>query len=201
MGMRIRFGSSHRWAAPRRTALSVLGAMLLQVAPFGAAERALAADPQVHLTVLDTDARIPRKSSYTITWTSADIPANTTLSLRLYWRMQDSGVRIGGVVQPGDTSRLLTSVFDAATTQAFLEKFKSNVTVSTIETGKYVWDVAKFCAQNTEQGHSVCDSAPSFQLQLILRAANDPCADNIRCSKPRTLFKTELSRGTISFGE
>jgi hypothetical protein len=201
MGMTIRYGSSYCWAAPTRATLWVLGATLLQVAPFGAAERALAADPQVHLTVLDTDARISRKSSYTITWTSADISANTALSVRLYWKMADSGVRIGGVVQPGDTSRLLTSVFDAATTKAFLEKFKSNATISTIETGKYVWDVAKFCAQNTEQGHSVCDSAPSFQLQLILRASDDPCADNMRCNKPRTLFKTELSRGAISFGE
>jgi hypothetical protein len=199
--MTIRFGSSYHRAAPTRAALSVLGATLLQVVPFGAAERALAADPQVHLTVLGTDARISRKSSYTITWTSADIPANTALSLRLYWKMADSGVRIGGVVQPGDTSRLLTTMFDAATTKGFLEKFKSNATVSTIETGKYVWDIAKFCAQNTEQGHSVCDSAPSFQLQLILRASDDPCADNMRCSKPRTLFKTELSRGAISFGE
>jgi hypothetical protein len=201
MGMTIRYGLSYRWAPLTRAAMSVFGATLLQVAPFGAAERALAADPQVHLTVLNTDARISRKSSYTITWTSADIPASTALSLRLYWKMADSGVRIGGVVQAGDTSRLLTTVFDAATTKAFLEKFKSNASVSTIETGKYVWDIAKFCAQNTEQGHSVCDSAPSFQLQLILRASDDPCADNIRCSKPRTLFKTELSRGAISFGE
>jgi hypothetical protein len=201
MGMTIRYGSSYRRAVPRRAAMSVLGATLLQVALFGAAERALAAEPQVHLTVLATDARISRKSPYTITWTSADIPANTALSLRLYWKMADSGVRIGGVVQSGDTSRLLTTVWDAATTKAFLEKFKSNNPVSTIETGKYVWDVAKFCAQNTEQGHSVCDSAPSFQLQLILRASNDPCADNVRCSTPRTLFKTELSRGAVSFGE
>ena len=199
--MTIRDGSSYRWAAPRRAALSLLAATLLQVALFGAARRALAADPQVHLTVLATDARISRKSSYTITWTSADIPASTALSLRLYWKMADSGVRIGGIVQPGDTSRLLTTVFDAATTRAFLEKFKSNDAVSTIESGKYVWDVAKFCAQNTEQGHSVCDSAPSFQLQLILRASDDPCADNMRCDKPRTIFKTELSRGAISIGE
>lgn len=201
MRMAIRYGSSYRWATPRRAALSVLGATLLQVAPFGAAERALAADPQVHLTVLGTDARISRKSPYTITWTSADIPADTALSLRLYWKMADSGVRIGSVVQTGDTSRLLTTVFDAATTKAFLEKFKSSVPVSTIETGKYVWDVAKFCALNTEQGHSVCDSAPSYQLQLILRASNDPCADNVRCGTPRALFKTELSRGAISFNE
>jgi hypothetical protein len=201
MGTTIRYGSSYRWAAPARAALSVLGATLLQLAPFGTAGRALAADPQVHLTVLNTDARISRKSPFTITWTSADIPATTALSLRLYWKMADSGVRIGGVVQSGDESRLLTTVFDAATTKAFLEKFKSNVSVSTIETGKYIWDVAKFCAQNTEQGHSVCDSAPSFQLQLILRASNDPCADNVRCDKPRALFKTELSRGAISFGE
>ena len=67
MDMTIRFGSSYRWGAPTRPALSVLGATLLQVAPFGAAERALAADPQVQLTVLDTDARISRKSSYTVT--------------------------------------------------------------------------------------------------------------------------------------
>ncbi|HUK01647.1 MAG TPA: hypothetical protein VLW26_05165 [Steroidobacteraceae bacterium] len=195
------YRSSSRCAALMRAALSVLAATLLQVTPFGVAERALAADPQVHLTVLDTDARISRKSSYTITWTSADIPMNTALSLRLYWKMADSGVRIGGAVQPGDTSRLLTTVLDAAAMKVFMEKFKSNATFSTIESGKYVWDVAKFCAQNTENGHSVCDSAPSFHLQLILRASNDPCADNMRCNKPRTLFKSELSRGAISFGE
>src|SRR5277367_6364632 len=130
MGMTIRYGSSYRGVAPTRAALSVLGATLLQFALIGAAEPALAADPQVHLTVLDADAHISRKSSYTITWTSADIPANTALSLRLYWKMADSGVRIGGVVQPGDTSHLLTTVFDAATTKAFLEKFKSNDAVS-----------------------------------------------------------------------
>lgn len=67
---------------------------------------------------------------------------------------------------------MLTAVLDAAATKAFMEKFKSNITVSTIESGKQVWDVAKFCAQNTEKGHSVCDSAPSFLLQLILRASN-----------------------------
>jgi len=175
-------------------------AAALLIAALGAL-RALSADPQVHLTVLDTDARISRKSPFTITWTSADIPPNTALSLRLYWKMADSGVRIGGKVLPGDTSRLLTSVFDAATMKAFMEKFKSNATFSTIESGSYVWDVAKFCAQNTENGHSVCDGAPSFQLQLILRAANDPCADNMRCDKPRRLFKSELSRGAISFIE
>jgi hypothetical protein len=176
------------------SAAALLGAALL-------AQRALAADPQVHLTVLDTDARISRKSSFTITWSSADIPPNTALSLRLYWKLADSGVRIGGIVQPGDTSRLLTSVLDAATMRTFADKFKSNATFSTIESGSYVWDVARFCAQNTENGHSVCDSAPSFRLQLILRASNDPCADNMRCDKPRRLFKTQLSRGALSFIE
>ena len=163
------------------------------------ARHALAADPQAHLTVFDTDTRISRKSPFTITWTSANIPPNTSLSLRLYWKMADSGVRIMGNVQPGDTSRLLTSVFDAATMKALLEQFKSHATFSTIESGSYVWDVAKWCAQNTENGDSVCDSAQSFHLQLILRASNDPCADNMRCDKPRALFKTELSRGAISF--
>ena len=195
------YGSGSRWATSVRAALSVLAATLLQAAPFGTGERALAADPQVHLTVLDTDARISRKSSYTITWTSADIPTNTALSLRLCWKMADSGVRIGGVVQPGDTCRLLTTVLDAQAMKAFMGKFKSNAAFSTIESGSYVWDVAKFCAQNTENGHSVCDSAPSFHLQLILRASNDPCADSMRCNKPRGLFKTELSRGAILFGE
>jgi hypothetical protein len=33
MGMTIRYGSSYRWAAPTRAALSVLGATLLQVTP------------------------------------------------------------------------------------------------------------------------------------------------------------------------
>jgi mannose-1-phosphate guanylyltransferase len=188
-------GSNHRGKPCVRTAASNVA---LLIAVLGA-PRVLAADPHAHLTVLDADARISRKSSFTITWTSTDIPPNTALSLRLYWKMADSGVRIGGIAQSGDTSRLLTTVLDAAAMKAFLEKFKSNATFSTIETGSYVWDVAKFCAQNTENGHSVCDSAPSFHLQLILRASNDPCADNVRCDKPRTLFKTELSRGAISF--
>jgi hypothetical protein len=190
-------GSGQRAAARVGAAAS---AAALLIAALGA-PRALAADPQVHLTVLDTDARIARQSLFTIKWTSADIPPNTALSLRLYWRMADSGVRIGGIVQPGDTSRLITSVLDAVTMKAFMEKLRSNATFSTVESGSYVWDVAKFCAQNTENGHSVCDSAPSFHLQLILRAANDPCGDNVRCDKPRTLFKTELSRGAISFIE
>ena len=191
----LRYGSSHRGVACLRAAVC---AAVLLIAALGA-QRALAADPQAHLTVLDTDARISRKSSFTISWTSADIPPNTALSLRLYWKTADAGVRLGGIVQPGDTSRLLTSVLDAATMKAFMEKFKSNAAFSTIESGSYVWDVARFCAQNTENGHSVCDSAPSFHLQLILRASNDPCADNMRCDKPRALFKTELSRGAISF--
>jgi len=195
--MPIPYSSSHRGTGHARAAASTAA---LLIAALGA-QGALAADPQAHLTVVDTDARISRKSSFTVTWTSSNIPPNTALSLRLYWKVADSGVRIGGIVQPGDTSRLLTSVLDAATMKALMEKFKSNATYSTIESGSYVWDVAKFCAQNTENGHSVCDSAPSFRLQLILRASNDPCADNMRCNKPRTLFKTELSRGAISFIE
>jgi hypothetical protein len=193
--MSIRCSSNHPGERRARTGACVCALL------FGAlgASPVLAADPQAHLTVLDAAMRISRKSSFTITWTSADIPPNTALSLRLYWKMADSGVRIGGMVQPGETSRLLTTVLDAATMKALLEKFKSNSTFSTIETGSYVWDVAKFCAQNTENGHSVCSSARSFHLQLILRASNDPCADNARCDKPRTLFKTELSRGAISF--
>ncbi|HXY98082.1 MAG TPA: hypothetical protein VEH00_14050 [Steroidobacteraceae bacterium] len=194
MNTPIGHGSTHRATARVRA----LSAATFLITPLGT-QPALAADPQVHLTVLDTDTRISRKSSFTITWTSANIPPNTALSLRLYWQMADSGVRIMGKVQPGDTSRLLTSLFDAATMKTFLEKFKSNATFPTIETGSYVWDVGKFCAQNTENGHSVCDSARSYRLQLILRAANDPCADNVRCDKARTLFKTELSRGAISF--
>jgi hypothetical protein len=197
MNMPVRYGSNHRGAQRLRAA--AFAAVLLGAA-FGA-RCVLAADPQAHLTVLGTDARLARNSPFTITWSSSDVPPGTALSLRLYWRMADSGVRIGGIVQPGETSRLLTTVLDAATMKAFVQRFKSNATFSTIESGRYVWDVAKFCAQNTENGHSVCDSAPSFHLQLILRASNDPCADNMHCDRPRTIFQTELSRGAISFGE
>jgi hypothetical protein len=184
-----------------RVALSVLTASVLQVAPFGAAERALAAEPDVRLTSLDSDARISRRGSLTVTWTSTNIPANTALSLQLTWMTADTGLRIGGVAQPGEEARLITTVLDAATMQAVLSHFNAKGVYSTIDSGRYVWDVGKFCAQNTENGHSVCDSAPRFHLRLILRASNDPCGDNPYCSQPRTLFKTYMSRGTISFGD
>jgi hypothetical protein len=153
----------------------------------------------VHLTSLETDARISQRSSYLITWTSAAIPANTALSLQLTWTTLDSGVRIGGVAQVGEAARLITTVLDPVAMKAFMGTFKSNAVYSTIETGRYVWDVGKFCTQNSANGRSVCDSAPPFHLQLILRASNDPCGDNLRCNRPRPLFKTYLSRGALSF--
>jgi hypothetical protein len=201
MDVTIRYGSSPRWAAPVRAALPVLAATLLQAAPFGAAERAFAAEPEVRLRSLETDARLSRRSPYVITWTSADVPANTALSLRLTWTTADSGVRIGGVVQGGEEARLITTVLDAAGMKAFMGNLKSDAVYSTIESGRYVWDVEKFCRQNSDRGRSVCDSASTFHLELILRSAKDPCADSLRCDKPRTFFKTYLSRGAISFGE
>ena len=201
MDTSIQYEPGPHSAARVRAAAALLAATLLQAAAFGAAERACAAEPEVRLTSLETDARISQRSPYLITWTSAQIPANTALSLRLTWTTSDSGVRIGGVAQAGEEARLITTVLDAVAMKAFMGNFKSNVVYSTIETGRYVWDVGKFCTQNSANGHSVCDSAPLFHLQLILRASNDPCADNVRCDKPRTLFKTELSRGAISFGE
>jgi hypothetical protein len=201
MDMAIRYEPSPHWRAHGRAASAVLAAMLLQATPFGAAERACAAEPEVHLTSLETDARISQRSSYLITWTSAAIPANTALSLRLTWTTSDSGVRIGGVPQAGEEARLITTVLDAVAMKAFMGNFKSNAVYGTIETGRYLWDVGRFCTQNTANARSVCDSAPLFHLQLILRGSNDPCADNLRCNQPRTLFKTYLSRGALSFSQ
>jgi hypothetical protein len=184
-----------------RAAGYFVAATVLAVAPFGMAQHAVAAEPEVRLTSLDGDVRISRHGSYVITWSSTDIPSNTALSLQLAWTAADSGVRISGVVQSAREARLITTVLDAAAMKAFMGNFKSNVVYSTIETGRYVWDVAKFCSQNTNNGRSVCDSAPAFHLQVILRASNDPCGDNLSCNKPRALFKTYSSRGAISFGE
>lgn len=180
-----------------RATLGISVALLLQATPFGAAEHALAAEPQARLTSLDTDTHVSRKGSYTIGWTSADIAAGTALSIQLTWMTADTGIRIGGVRQAGEEARLITTVFDGATMKAFMDKFKSNATYDTIESGRFVWDIGKYCAQNTENGHSICNGAPSFHLRLILRASNDPCGDNPTCKQPRTLFKTYRSRGTL----
>ena len=190
-----------RCGAGARAAGYFVTATALAATPFGTAQRAVAAEPEVRLTALDSDVRISRHGSYVINWSSTDIPPNTALSLQLAWTAADSGVRIGGVVQAGREARLITTLLDATAMRAFMANFKSTAIYSTIETGRYVWDVAKFCSQNTDNGHSVCDSAPAFHLQLILRASNDPCGDNVRCDKPRTLFKTYASRGAISFAE
>jgi hypothetical protein len=197
----VRRGLVPRCVARARAAGYFVAAAVLAAAPFWAAQHAVAAEPEVRLTSLGSDVRISRHGSYVINWSSTDIPPNTALSLQLAWTAADSGVRIGGVVQAGREARLITTVLDAAAMKAFMGNFKSNAVYSTIETGRYVWDVAKFCSQNTDNGRSVCDSAPALHLQLILRASNDPCGDNLRCDKPRTLFKTYSSRGAISFGE
>lgn len=179
----------------------VIAATVLIAASFGAAQPAFAGEPEVRLTSPDSDVRISRRGSYVITWSSTDLPPNTALSLQLTWTAMDTGVRPGGAVQAVREARLITTVLDAAAMKTFMGDFKPKVPYGTIETGRYVWDVAKFCRQNTDNGRSVCDRAPVFHLQVILRAANDPCGDNLRCDKPRALFKTYASRGAISFSD
>jgi hypothetical protein len=155
---------------------------------------------QVKLTCLNHDQTISRHASYSITWTSANIKENTVLSLRLQWTDE---VRTGGVPHTIDSNRLIGELLDAKSQQRFAALSRttpeSSANLPTIESGKYVRDADKFCRENTSGGRSVCQPGVRYRLQVILRSADNPCADNLHCAKPRTLFKVLLSEGGFTF--
>lgn len=156
-------------------------------------------DPYVKLTCLNHDETISRHASYPITWTAQNIPANTVLSFRIQWTKPDSGVRAGGVSQAAETSWLIGMVFDSATQKRMASLSPSAINFPAIESGSYPWDVAKFCRENRQGSQSVCEAGVHYRLQAILRSANDPCADNLHCGKPRSLFRVYRSDGTFAF--
>ncbi len=158
-----------------------------------------ASDPEIKLTCLNHDETISKQSSYPITWTAQNIPTNTMLSLRLDWPAQASGVRGGGLLQKTETSWLIAGLLDSASQRRLAALSPSAADVPTIESGRCLWDVNKFCKQNREGRKSICDADVHYRLQLILRSADDPCADKIQCGKPRSLFKVYISHGTLSF--
>jgi hypothetical protein len=158
-----------------------------------------ASGPEVKLACLNRDETISRHASYPITWTAKNIQANTMLSLRLNWTSQRPALRAGEAPQNVETSRLIGGLLDATSQKRFAALGPSASDFPTIESGKYLWDVDKFCKQNRDGNKSVCDSDAHYRLQLILRAADDPCADNLRCGKPRAIFKVYSSDGSFSF--
>jgi hypothetical protein len=159
-----------------------------------------ASGPEVKLTCFDQNETISKHASYPITWTAENIGPNTMLSFQLSWTTQDSGVRLGGIPQRAEESRLISSVLDS-TDQKRLAALGpvSNRDFPTIESGKYLWDVDKFCKDDRENNKSVCDAAVSYRLHIILRSADDPCGDNLHCRKPRSLFKVYVSDAEFSF--
>jgi hypothetical protein len=152
--------------------------------------------PEVKLTCLNSDESISRHASYPITWTAANIQANTALSLRLQGTEQ---VRSGGVLRTVESSWLIGFLLDS-TSQGKLAAFnRSAAGFSTIESGKFLWDVDQFCKGNRNGNQSVCQPGVHYRLQIILRSADDPCADNLQCAKPRSLFKVTESSGAFTF--
>jgi hypothetical protein len=178
-------------AAQSSLAACVLMAICLPFAPGQEASSA----PQVKLTSLNRDQTISRHASYPITWTAANIPANTMLSLRIQWTDQ---VKTGGALRAVENNRLIGAVLDSASQKRFAALSRSAADLPTIESGKYLWDVDKFCQENKNGNTSVCQPAVHYRLQLILRSADDPCADNLHCAKPRSLFKVLLSDGEFT---
>lgn len=174
----------------------LLGSLVIAV---GLAQPVVASEPEVTLTAATTDEQLSRHQQYVITWRSAGIPPGSALSLRLYWVTADSGMRLGGQPQAGEERRLITTLLDAQAMRSFMAGMQSQTAYPTIESGRYAWDLDKYCRQNTQNGHSVCANGVKYHLEVVIRAANDPCGDNLRCDKARGLFRTFLSRGTISF--
>jgi hypothetical protein len=179
---------------PARTLFGacLLMAVCLPLAPGQGA----ALGPEVKLTCLTRDETISRRANYPITWTAANIQANTVLSLRLQWT---SPVRAGGGPRTAESSWLIGGALDSQTQRRFAGLNRSTNDLPTIESGKYVWDVDKFCKENRNGSKSLCEPDVHYRLQLILRSADDPCADNMHCAKPRSLFKVFLSDGTFTF--
>jgi hypothetical protein len=154
--------------------------------------------PNVTLTCLNHNETISRHASYPITWTAQNIPPNTVLSFRIQWTNQNSGVQVGGVPQPTETSWLIGMVFDSATQKRMASLAPSATSFPAIEAGQYLWDVDKFCRENRQGNQSVCDAGVRYRLEAILRSASDPCADSLRCAKARSLFKVYRSDGTFA---
>jgi hypothetical protein len=143
----------------------------------------------IRLTCLTGHESISRHANYPITWTAQNIPPNTMLSLRMQWTGQNS-------VQ---SNWLIGVVLDAATQQSLASRSPSAGHSPTIESGEYPWDVSRFCRENRQGNRSVCDAGADYRLQVILRSASDPCADNLHCAKPRSLFKVYESDGAFAF--
>jgi hypothetical protein len=97
-----------------------------------------ASDPEIKLTCLNRDETISKHSSYPITWTAENIPANTMLSLRLNWSAQDSGARAGGVQQKTVTSWLIGGLLDSASQRRLAALSPSATNLPTIESGRYL---------------------------------------------------------------
>jgi hypothetical protein len=160
--------------------------------------------PQVKLTCLKHDETISRHASFPITWTAVNIEGNTALSLRLQWTDQ---VPSGGVLRSVESNRLIGEVLDAKSEEKFAALSRStpqsapesSADMATIESGKYLWDANTFCRENTSGGRSVCEPGVRYRLQIILRSADDPCADNLHCAKPRLFFKVLVSDGGFTF--
>jgi hypothetical protein len=172
-------------------AAKLFGVCLLIAACLSFAPGQSASGPEVKLTCLHHDEAISRHASYPITWTAVNIPANTVLSLRIQWSEQREGGRAAG------GSWLIGDVFDAKTQKRFAALNHSTIESPTIESGKFLWNVDKFCRENRNGARSVCDQNVHYRLQMILRAADDPCADNTQCAKPRSLFTVSLSEGAF----
>lgn len=155
--------------------------------------------PNLKLTCLKHDEAISRHGSYPITWTAEDVQANTMLSLRIQWTSQIPGARGGGASQAAESNRLIGGVLDSASERRMASLGPPAMNSPTIESGRYLWDVDKFCKENRQGNKSVCDAGVHYRLQVILRSANDPCADSLHCGKPRSLFKVYRSDGTFAF--
>jgi hypothetical protein len=176
-----------------QAARTLLGACLLLAVclPLASSQEAT-----VQLTCLNGDETLSRHASYPITWSADNIPANTMLSLRLQWMDQARGAAHAPAF-----SWLVGAVLDAASQRRMAALSRSATGLPTIESGKYLWDVAAFCRQNKNGSQSVCQPGVRYRLQIILRAANDPCADNLHCTKPRSLFQVATSDGTFTFAD
>jgi hypothetical protein len=168
---------------------------------FTALGQEISSGPDITLTCLNRNEAVSRHASYPITWTAQNIPPNTVLSLRIQWTNQNSGVQVGGVPQAAETSWLIGMVIDAATQKRMASLSPSAMNFPAIESGQYLWDVDKFCRENRQGNRSVCAAGTHYRLQAILRSASDPCADNMHCGKPRSLFKVYASDGTFAFSD
>ena len=169
--------------------------MMAVVFPWARGQEA-ASGPRVNLTCLNHDQTISRHASYPITWTAANVQADTVLSLRLQWAEQ---VRSGGVAHTAENSWLIGEVLDSKSQIPAAPLNRTGIDFPTIESGKYTWNVDQFCQQNRQGNKSICEPDLRYRLQIILRSADDPCADSMHCAKPRSLFKVFLSNGVFTF--